>query len=49
MQLVMQGYRGLSILVWLNADRVFTFGTVVVGLLAGAFLGSALVQLQLHP
>jgi len=43
MQLVMQGYRGLSFLVWLNADRIFTLGTVVVGLLAGAFLGTAIV------
>ena len=43
MQLVMQGYRGLSFLVWLNADRIFTLGTVVAGLLAGAFLGTALV------
>ncbi|MFN3724629.1 MAG: hypothetical protein ACK4VZ_16555 [Paracoccaceae bacterium] len=43
MQLVRQGYRGLSFLVLLNADRIFTLGTVVVGLLAGAFLGTALV------
>lgn len=43
MQLVKQGYRGLSFLVWLNADRIFTLGTVVVGLLAGAFLGTAIV------
>ncbi|MCU0901283.1 MAG: hypothetical protein MUC82_12430 [Cypionkella sp.] len=44
MQLVRQGYRGLSFLVWLNADRIFTLGTVVAGLLAGAFLGTALMQ-----
>ncbi|MFT4149692.1 MAG: hypothetical protein QM656_05795 [Paracoccaceae bacterium] len=44
MQLVMKGYRGLSFLVWLNADRLFTLGTIVVGLLAGAFLGSALMR-----
>jgi hypothetical protein len=44
MQLVMKSYRGLSFLVWLNADRIFTLGTVVVGLLAGAFLGTAIVQ-----
>lgn len=43
MQLVMKSYRGLSFLVWLNADRIFTMGTVVVGLLAGAFLGTAIV------
>jgi hypothetical protein len=41
MQLVMNGYRGFSLLVWLNWDRMFTIGTVVVGLLAGAFLGSS--------
>ncbi|MDO9638770.1 MAG: hypothetical protein Q7J44_09525 [Pseudotabrizicola sp.] len=44
MQMVVQGYRGLSFLVWLNADRIFTIGTVVAGLLAGAFLGSTLVE-----
>lgn len=44
MQLVMRGYRGLSFLVWLNADRIFTMGTVVAGLLAGAFLGNCLIQ-----
>lgn len=43
MQTVMEGYRSLSLLVWLNSDRLFTLGTVVVGLLAGAFLGSVLV------
>jgi hypothetical protein len=44
MQLVMNGYRGLSLLVWLNWDRIFTLGTIVVGLLAGAFLGTAIMQ-----
>jgi hypothetical protein len=44
MQLVLKGYRGLSFLVWLNADRIFTLGTILVGLLAGAFLGTAIVQ-----
>ncbi|MFN3824666.1 MAG: hypothetical protein ACK4GW_13015 [Pseudorhodobacter sp.] len=48
MQTVMQGYRGLSLLVDLNWDRIFSFGTIVVGLLAGAFLGSALAP-ALHP
>ena len=45
MQMVMQGYRGLSFLVWLNADRIFMLGTVVAGLLAGAYLGTAIVDL----
>ena len=44
MQAVMNSYKGLSLLVWLNWDRLFTVGTVVVGLLAGAFLGTVLVQ-----
>lgn len=45
MQAVMNGYRGLSLLVRMNWDMLFTLGTVVVGLLAGAFLGSALMRL----
>jgi len=49
MQLVMDGYKGLSLLVWLNWDRLFMLGTVVVGLLAGAFLGTAVVPLPVMP
>jgi hypothetical protein len=44
MQHVIRGYKGLSFLVWLNADRIFSLGTVLVGLLAGAFLGTCLIQ-----
>ncbi|GEM_PF-325544 len=44
MQLVKDGYNSLRLLVWLNWDRLFVLGTVVVGLLAGAFLGNALIQ-----
>ena len=44
MQLVIKSYQGLSFLVLLNWDRIFSIGTVVVGLLAGAFLGSALLE-----
>lgn len=44
MQAVMQGYQGLSVVVGLNWDRVFFFGTLLVGLLAGAFLGSVLSE-----
>ena len=44
MDAVMKGYKAVSLLVWLNADRLFTLGTVVVGLLAGAFLGTAILQ-----
>jgi len=44
MQTVIQGYRGLSLLVWLSWDRVFVVGTLAAGLLAGAFLGTAITQ-----
>jgi hypothetical protein len=44
MDAVVKGYKAVSLLVWLNADRLFSLGTVLVGLLAGAFLGSALLQ-----
>ena len=44
MQEVLKNAKGLSMLVWLNWDRLFIVGTIVVVLLAGAFLGSALVQ-----
>lgn len=45
MQTVVQGYKGLSLIVGLNWDRLFFLGTIIVGLLAGAFLGNAI----LHP
>lgn len=44
MQLVVQSYQGLSFFLHLNADRFFTFGTVIAGLLAGAFIGSAMLN-----
>ena len=44
MDAVFKGYKAVSLLVWLNADRLFSVGTVAVGLLAGAFLGSAFLQ-----
>jgi hypothetical protein len=44
MQTVIQGYQGLSLIVGLNWDRLFFLGTIAVGLLAGAFLGSAITQ-----
>jgi hypothetical protein len=43
MQLVQRTLPGISLLVNLNLDRLFTIGTVILGLLAGAFLGSAIV------
>lgn len=42
MHMVMDGYNGLSLIVRLNWDRIFMFGTLVAGLLAGAFLGQAI-------
>ena len=45
MQTVVQSYKGLSLVVGLNWDRLFFLGTILVGLLSGAFLGSAI----LHP
>jgi hypothetical protein len=44
MQAVMNGYQGLRLVVGLNWDRVFFFGTMIVGLLAGAFLGNVLAE-----
>ncbi|WP_430463784.1 hypothetical protein [Tabrizicola sp.] len=44
MDAVVKGYQAVSLLVWLNADRLFSIGTVIVGLLAGAFLGTAILQ-----
>lgn len=44
MELVVQQSRGLLYFLQLNADRIFTLGTVIVGLMAGAFLGTALLN-----
>lgn len=43
MQTLNKGYRGLSLIMVLNTDRIFTVGTMVAGLMAGAFLGSTLI------
>ena len=43
MQMVVRRFPGLVLLARLNADWIFTAGTILVGLLAGAFLGSALM------
>lgn len=43
MQLVRKAFPGLTLLLNINVDRLFTVGTIVVGLLAGAFLGTAIV------
>mgnify|MGYP007072824257 CR=1 FL=1 len=43
MQLVQRRFPGLTLLLNVNADRLFTVGTIILGLLAGAFLGTAIV------
>lgn len=43
MQLVRKTFPGLTLLVNINFDGLFTVGTILVGLLAGAFLGTAIV------
>lgn len=40
MQTMMDGYRGLSLLMTLNWDRFFSVGTIALALLAGAYIGS---------
>ncbi|MDF1668926.1 MAG: hypothetical protein P1U83_04865 [Roseovarius sp.] len=42
MQHIVSGYTGLSLLFNLNWDRMLYLVTIVVALLAGAFLGSIL-------
>lgn len=44
MQLVMNGYKSVSLLVWLNWDIAFALATVVLGLLAGSFLGMSILN-----
>lgn len=43
MQTFTKGFGGLSLIMVVNSDRIFTVGTMVAGLLAGAFLGSSLL------
>lgn len=43
MQTVMNGYQGFSLLLGLNWDRLFSVGTIIAGLMAGAFLGHAIL------
>lgn len=45
MQTVVSDYRGLWLVLGLNRDRLFCVGTIVFGLMAGAFLG----QIALNP
>lgn len=45
MQTLQAGYSGLSLLVNLNWDKLFYFGTLVLALLAGGLVGSLLMGL----
>ncbi|WP_422028673.1 hypothetical protein [Roseovarius sp.] len=40
MQQLVSGYRGISLLVDVNWDRILYLATIAVALLAGAFFGS---------
>ncbi len=40
MQQIKYGYRGISLLVGLNADRLIFLSAIAAALMAGAFLGS---------
>lgn len=40
MQQIISGYRGISLLVDVNWDRILYLATIAVALLAGAFVGS---------
>ena len=42
MQTLTNGYRGLSLLVDLNRDRLMAIGTIIVALSVGALIGSFL-------
>jgi hypothetical protein len=42
MQMIQQGYTGMSLLVDINRDRLFTIGTVLLALAAGSWIGSLL-------
>jgi hypothetical protein len=42
MQMIQNGYSGVSLLVDLNRDRLFTVGMIVLALSAGAWMGNIL-------
>ena len=44
MEMISSGYRGLSLMVDLNWDRLFYFATIAAGLVAGGFIGTLLSQ-----
>jgi hypothetical protein len=40
MEQIVNGYRGLDVLLRVNWDRIIYLGTIALALLAGAFIGS---------
>ena len=42
MQMIQNGYSGVSLLVDLNRDRLFTVGMIVLALAGGAWMGNVL-------
>lgn len=47
MQIIQNGYRGLSLVVSLNWDRLIYPVAIIVGLIGGALIGNELMQLPL--
>lgn len=45
MQLIQNGFRGLSLVLSLNFDRIVIPLAIVVGLLGGAMIGAELMQM----
>ncbi|MBU9696372.1 hypothetical protein GU927_000795 [Rhodobacteraceae bacterium HSP-20] len=43
MHYIANGTKGLSVIMVVNSDRIFTVGTMIAGLLAGAFIGTSLL------
>lgn len=43
MEYIQQSYRGLSLLVDVNWDRLFYIGTIVLALGAGSYIGTLMV------
>lgn len=48
MTTLVSGYRGLSLLMALNFDRLIYLGTVAVALAAGGYLGSVALESVVH-
>ena len=46
MQIIQSGYRGLSLVLELGADRILIPLAIVVGLAGGAMIGTELSRLQ---